>query len=158
MKFQLFAAVVLLAATAAPAQAKELDPEVTAQRYCMLRDAGVNHNRAWQRATEYGTSKVYRGGDKVISVRSGSAGREDVWLTHHRIKQLCGDQANKGQTIPRTRFNTPPQRPVPVRIVHSEQQLKAQRLAVIAQQRQACSQVVSNAPRAERLKVMMSGC
>ena len=158
MKFQLFAAVVLLAATAAPAQAKELDPEVTAQRYCMLRDAGVNHNRAWQRATEYGTSKVYRGGDKVISVRAGSAGREDVWLTHHRIKQLCGDQANKGQTTPRTRFNTPPQRPVPVRIVPSEKQLKAQRLAVITQKRNACSQVVSSAPRAERLKVLMSGC
>ena len=101
MKFRLFAAALLLAAAASPAQAKELDPEVTAQRYCMLRDAGVNHNRAWQRATEYGTSKVYRGGDKVISVRSGSAGREDVWLTHHRIKQLCGDQANQGQTTPR---------------------------------------------------------
>ena len=158
MKFRLFAAVAILAAAALPAQAKELMPEVTAQRYCMLRDAGVNHNRAWQRATEYGTSKVYRGGDKVISVRAGSAGREDVWLTHHRIKQLCGDQANKGQTIPRTRFNTPPQRPVPVRVVPSEQQLKAQRLAVIAQQRQACSQMVSSAPRAERLKVMMSGC
>ena len=158
MKFTLFAAVVLVAAAASPAQAQELDPEVTAQRYCMLRDAGVNHNRAWQRATEYGTSKVYRGGDKVISVRAGSAGREDVWLTHHRIKQLCGDQANKGQTTPRTRLNTPPQRPVPVQIVPSEKQLKAQRLAVVTQQRKACSQVVSSAPRAERLKIMMSGC
>ena len=68
----------------------------------------------------------------TISLAGVATSQEIVTMTWHAARQACPERFETG--------------------------IKKDMAAVRAEKAQACSKLVSNAPRAERLKVMMSAC
>ena len=164
MKLAFIAAAVLLT-TAAPAIARphytdpgmQIAPASAGRAYCGKRAQGKSHNTALNEAIRQNTTRAF-GGQQHISSSPGRAGRADEIQFASLVGQWC-PKADNLDWIDRMSGYRPRLRTSAINAPQAGQRLTyATPLPTVSEKRADCSAKVSAAPRADRLRVLMSEC